>query len=205
MVYFCLSKGFIIMKKAERTRNFIIETSAAIINKKGMAGTSLSDIMEATKLAKGGIYGNFESKEAICEASFFYLTGKLAAVLDKAVNEGDSAREKFFNLLEVYKGNKNLVGGCPLLNFGVEADDTNPAMKANVKKAIQSSQKRIFNIIADGISRKELSAEINPKIFSVKVFAMIEGAILCRKMMDSDEQMKIIMEAIKKEFEGYLV
>ena len=193
------------MKKAERTRNFIIETSAAIINKKGMAGTSLSDIMEATKLAKGGIYGNFENKEEICEASFFYLTRKLAAVLDKAVSEGESAKEKFFNLLEVYRGNKNLAGGCPLMNFGVEADDTNPTMKTNVKKAIQSSQKRIYNIIVDGVSHKELSAGINPKNFSVKVFTMIEGAILCRRILDSDEQMKIIMEAIKTEFEGYLV
>ena len=40
------------MSKAERTKQFIIEKSAPIINKKGMAGTSLSDIMEATKLAR---------------------------------------------------------------------------------------------------------------------------------------------------------
>ena len=56
--------------KAERTRQFIIEASAPIINKKGVAGTSLTDIMEATKLAKGGIYGNFENKEEICKEIF---------------------------------------------------------------------------------------------------------------------------------------
>jgi AcrR family transcriptional regulator len=107
------------MSKAERTRQFIIETSAPIINKKGMAGTSLSDIMEATKLAKGGIYGNFENKEEICTESFLYLRSQLAAKLDAAVFQGTSAKAKFTNLLEAYGDDKNTAGGCPILNFGV--------------------------------------------------------------------------------------
>lgn len=193
------------MKKAERTRKFIIETSASIINQKGMAGTSLSDIMEATKMAKGGIYGNFESKDELCRESFFYLTGKLALELDHAGSAGITARERFFNLLEIYKGNKHMVGGCPILNFGAEADDTHPEMKMYVKKAIQSSQKRIYRIIDSGVTAGELSPQIHPKNFSIKIFAMIEGAILCRKIMDSDEPMKIIMESIKKEFDTYLL
>ena len=131
------------MNKAERTRRFIIEKSSSIINKKGMAGTSLSDIMEATKLAKGGIYGNFDSKDEICVASFHYLTETLAHQLDRAVLNGKTASEKFFNLLNAYKSNKDTEGGCPILNFGVEADDTHPLMKENVKIAIRSSQKRI--------------------------------------------------------------
>ena len=50
------------MTKSEKTRRFIIEQSAAIFNKKGIAGTSISDLMESTKLAKGGIYGNFDER-----------------------------------------------------------------------------------------------------------------------------------------------
>ncbi len=193
------------VKKGERTKRFIIEKSAPIINRKGMAGTSLSDIMGATKLAKGGIYGNFESKDEICVESFLYLTQTLANRLDSAVSNGKTAREKFFNLLEAYKGNKNTEGGCPILNFGVEADDTHPSMKENVKRSIRMSQKRIFDIISQGIANNEISSTINPKNFSIKVFAMIEGAILCRRVLESNEQMSIIMETIQKEFESHLI
>ena len=192
------------MSKAERTRNFIIETASSIINKKGMAGTSLSDIMEATKLAKGGIYGNFENKEEICMESFLYLTRKLSSKLDMAVVQGKTSREKLFNLLDSYEGSKNSTGGCPILNFGVEADDTHPTMKEYVKIAILSSQKRIFSIIEDGVQNNELSQDIDPKNFSTKVFAMIEGAILCRRILESDEQMNIVIKAIKNEFDAYL-
>ena len=187
------------MSKAERTRQFIIETSAPIINKKGMAGTSLSDIMEATKLAKGGIYGNFENKEEICIESFLYLRAQLAAKLDLAASKGKSAKEKLFNLLDVYSNSKNMVEGCPILNFGTEADDTNPAMREHVKKAILAAQKRFFNILEEGIQNKELSSEINSEHFSIKIFAMIEGGILCRKVFGNNDQMDIVLESIKNE------
>lgn len=193
------------MSKAERTRQFIIEASAPIINKKGMAGTSLSDIMEATKLAKGGIYGNFENKEEICRESFLYLRSQLSSKLNAAVAEGKSAKEKLFNLLNVYANDINTADGCPILNFGVESDDTNPLMKEQVKKAILSAQNRFFTIAEEGINSKELTSDLNPQHFSVKVFAMIEGAILCRKILGTDDQMKIVLDSIKTEFESYLL
>ena len=197
------------MNKAERTRQFIIEKSANIINRKGMAGTSLSDIMEATKLAKGGIYGNFESKDEIYIESFTYLWESIASELDKVIMKGNTAKEKFFNFLDHYNLKSNntmsMEGGCPMLNFGTESDDTHPLMKENVKKAIREMQRKIFNVISDGVANNELSSAINPKEFSIKVFALIEGGILLRKVLESNSQMNIIIENIKKEFEDYLM
>lgn len=192
------------MTKKERTKKFIIEKSAEIINKKGMASTAISDIMEATKLAKGGIYGNFENKDEICHEAFFYLTTQLSTDLDNAVSRGKNAKEKFFNLLKAYGNNKNIPGGCPILNFGVESDDTDPRIKVLVKKAILASQKRIFNIISDGIANNELSKIIEPNDFSIRVFATIEGAIFLKKILDNNNQLKVVMDAIKSEFETYL-
>jgi len=194
-----------IMSKADRTRQFIIEASAPLINKKGMAGTSLTDIMEVTKLAKGGIYGNFESKEEICRESFLYLRSQLAGKLDAAVAQGTSAKARLFNLLSVYENDKNMMDGCPILNFGAEADDTNPAMKEQVKNAIRAAQKRFYTIIQDGINAKEISTEINPEHFSIRIFAMIEGGILCRKILGNNDQMMVVLESIKEEFEKYVL
>lgn len=193
------------MSKADRTRQFIIEASAPLINKKGMAGTSLSDIMEVTKLAKGGIYGNFESKEEICRESFLYLRSQLASKLDMAVAQGTSAKARLYGLLSIYENDNNMLNGCPILNFGIEADDTNPVIKEQVKNAIRSAQKRFYKIIEDGIKNKELSTAINPEVFSIKAFAMIEGGILYRKIMGNNEQMLIILESIKEEFEKYIL
>jgi AcrR family transcriptional regulator len=193
------------MNKAERTKNWIIQQSASLINKKGMAGTSLSDIMEVTKLAKGGIYGNFENKDEICIESFKYLTDRSGVQLDEAAAKGKTAKERFYNLLDFYKTRKMQEGGCPILNFGVEADDTHPEMKEHVKRVIRRSQKRICDIISKGVDEGEISPDIHPKNFSIKVFALIEGAILCRKILGNDEQMKIVIESVISEFNTYLL
>ena len=55
------------MSKAEKTRQFNNESTAELFNKKGYAGTSLSDISEATGLTKGSIYGNFENKDDVAK------------------------------------------------------------------------------------------------------------------------------------------
>ncbi|WP_177181063.1 TetR/AcrR family transcriptional regulator [Parapedobacter koreensis] len=193
------------MTKAEQTRQFIIEKSAPIVNKKGMAATSLTDIMDVTRLTKGGIYGNFDSKDEICQAAFGHLSGQLAAYLDQRVSKGRSAKEKLYNILAFYEGREQVEGGCPLLNFGVEADDTHPVVRDMVKRAILNAQRRIAAIMQAGIANGEIAAELDAEAFSVKLFALLEGAILVRRVMRDNTQMRMVVAAIKSEFERYLM
>ncbi|MFA6249149.1 MAG: TetR/AcrR family transcriptional regulator, partial [Mucilaginibacter sp.] len=51
------------MSKGESTKQIIIERATPIFNKKGIFGTSMSDIMEAAKLSKGSLYVHFEDKD----------------------------------------------------------------------------------------------------------------------------------------------
>lgn len=191
------------MTKAEKTRQFIIEKAAPIFNQKGIAGTSMSDIMEATKLAKGGLYGNFESKEEICLESYKYLTKTLSDEINICIDAKATAKEKLFALLDFY-GNKLLTAnnaGCPILNFGTEADDTNPLIKQKVKESIDRFQSRISNIIKLGYETGEFSQTFETDTFAVKMFAMIEGAILISKVQNSGKHLQLVVDILKAEIE----
>lgn len=193
------------MSKAEKTRQYIIEQSAAIINKKGIAGTSISDLMEATKLAKGGIYGNFESKDEICAEAFNYLTDRVAKGLNAAVAFNGTAREKLFALLDYYQNTiaHSETGGCPLLNFGIEADDTNPVLKQRVAKAVKTSQERMARLVEEGKANGEFGKNIDSAEFAIKMFTMIEGAIFTARITNSKAPMKTITDILKKEIETF--
>jgi hypothetical protein len=56
-VYYLLHQNLLsiclVMGKAERTKQFIIEKTATLFNTKGIAATSLQDMTEATGLTKG--------------------------------------------------------------------------------------------------------------------------------------------------------
>ncbi|GAA0542981.1 TetR/AcrR family transcriptional regulator [Chitinophaga japonensis] len=189
------------MTKAERTRRYIIEKAAPIINRKGMAGTSISDIMEATQLAKGGVYGNFESKEEICAEALDYLLRKVSAAIEAKLATKHSYGDKLFALLDYYKGSLKIPGfsGCPLLNFGTEADDTNPLIKQKVSKAIAYSQQRIASMISAGIAAGEFAKELDAGLFALKAFAMIEGALWMSHVQGNNRQLRIVTDLLKKE------
>lgn len=191
------------MTKSERTRQFIIEQSAAIINKKGVAGTAISDLMEATKLAKGGIYGNFENKDEICVEAFDYLTSQVGRGLDNVISAQHTAREKLFALLDYY--NDNLASsetGCPLLNFGTEADDTNPELKQRVAKGIKRSQQRMLKLIEEGQAAGDFNKRTDASLFALKMFTMIEGAIFASRVTNNKGLMKSVVDMLKKEIDA---
>ncbi|MEJ6981546.1 TetR family transcriptional regulator [Pedobacter sp. P351] len=193
------------MTKSERTRQFIIEKASVLLNTKGMAGTSISDIMEATKMAKGGIYGNFENKEQICLEAFNYLSQRLNTKLEALINDKETYKEKLFALLDYYPQSavKSTTGGCAMLNFGTEADDTNPQMKQRVAQAIKTSQQRIFNLLSQGIAAGEFKKTADPLQFSIKMFTMIEGALLATRVLGSIEQMEVVTGILKAEIESF--
>lgn len=168
-----------------------------------MAGTAISDIMEATKLAKGGVYGNFDSKDEICQEAFNYLTKSLAAAIDQSMRGKTSAKEKLFAMLGFYNDRSkiNSNGGCPILNFGTESDDTNPVIKQKVKEAIQASQNRIANVVRQGLDTGEFKKSFEAETFAIKMFTMIEGAILISRVQNSNNHMQLIVDILKAEIE----
>jgi TetR/AcrR family transcriptional repressor of nem operon len=58
------------MTRGEQTTQRIIERAAGLFNRRGYAGTALSDLMRAAKLKKGGIYRHFDSKEDLAAEAF---------------------------------------------------------------------------------------------------------------------------------------
>jgi TetR/AcrR family transcriptional regulator, transcriptional repressor for nem operon len=193
------------MTKAERTRHFIVEKAAPIINKKGMAGTSINDIVEATCLTKGSVYGNFESKDEICLEAFDYLVKRVGADMSQAMSRATTSHEKLEALFSYYLNNVTLENsyGCPLMNFGTEADDTNPAVKVKVNKAILQTQSLIAKIIRTGVEAGEFKKTLDADAFAIKAFAMIEGGMWISRLQGSTRQMQLIIDSLRREINDY--
>jgi len=188
------------MTKGEETRQFIIEKAAPIFNTKGIAATSMSDIMEATKLSKGSMYVHFENKDVLACAAVDHNMKILSSKLQAELAQGKSATEQLYAYIDFFSNpiNPPLIGGCPLLNFGTEADDTNPIVKEKVNSAIKRGQQLLTSIIEKGISDKEFDPEWDAVEFSTVLFAMLEGGHLMSRMSGNNNNMKIIGETLKK-------
>lgn len=192
------------MAKGEETRQFIIEKAAPIFNTKGIAATSMSDIMEATKLSKGSMYVHFENKEVLACAAVEHNMKMLSDKLQRTLSQYKTSKEQLFAYIDFFSDPNHppVAGGCPLLNFGTEADDTNPVVKEKVNRAIKQGQELLSGIIEKGISNKEFRADWNPADFAAVLFAMLEGGHLMARMSGNNDRMEVIAKSLKKMIES---
>ena len=166
--------------KAKKTTAFIIKTIAPIFNKKGYVGTSMSDLTEATGLTKGALYGNFKNKEALALAAFEYNSKLLSKVIDEKLTIKGNALDKIFSLTKFYQNYDIFtlnMGGCPIVNTGIDAQNSNRLLAAASKEVIQEIEGKIALVLENGVKNKDIHLPVTPLQFAKQMFTMIQGAI----------------------------
>lgn len=187
--------------KAERTKQFIIEKTAPVFNAKGYAGTSINDLMDATGLTKGSIYGNFENKDEVALAAFDYNFQKVAFYIKNKMESRNSTIDKLLVYPETYRNYLKLPFlsyGCPVANAATEADDTHPLLKEKVAGALHFWRNAIEKRLKEGIKNKELKADTNINEVVSVITALIQGAVLHAKVSGKMNYLNSSMNYLEK-------
>lgn len=187
--------------KAEKTAAYIIETVAPIFNKNGYAATSIADLTKATGLTKGAIYGNFENKEQLAIAAFKFMVKSLMKEIVKHTEQSESPIEKLLLISDFYRNYykyANKMGGCPILNVGVDANNQNSLLLEKVRLIIQRIQDQLATIIEDGIELGEISIKVNAMYAAKRIDTLIQGAIFMAYTMDDEFYIKDTMNQVDK-------
>jgi len=179
------------MTKGAQTRQRIIAEAANLFNTNGYEGISMSDVMEATGLEKGGLYRHFSSKEELAGEAFDYAW-KLALEtrihdLDRVENSVDKLKLFLRNFVE---RRPRLQGGCPLLNAAVDADDGNQMLREKVHGALKGWQSTLTSIIKKGRTAGEIRAETNPAELANLIISCLEGSLMISRLERTNEPMR---------------
>ncbi|MEQ2528179.1 TetR/AcrR family transcriptional regulator [Robertmurraya yapensis] len=189
------------MNKGERTKRFIIEHSSALFNKLGYRHTSISDIMTATGLKKGGIYNHFQNKDVLAKASFSHSVNVLRNKYLEAVNSKDTSYEQFDAFIEVFRSlfsNNVLVGGCPLMNAAIEADDTPIDFEDSIKEGFTGLVTLISGIIEKGKLQNEIKGDIEVVDTAKFILSTLEGALALSRLYQDKDYLELAIKQIKK-------
>ena len=110
--------------------------AANLFNQRGFEDSSMSDLMAATGLEKGGIYRHFSSKEELAAEAFDYAWKSAFETrmhdLEQVPNSIDKLKLFIANFIERRPA---VLGGCPVLNTAMEADDGNLLLRDRVRAA----------------------------------------------------------------------
>lgn len=187
--------------KAEKTRQYIIEKTAPVFNRKGYAGTSVNDMMEATGLTKGSIYGNFENKDEVALAAFDHNYGIVSGIIMNRMAAKPHNVDKLKVYLEVFSEFINhpmLSSGCPVLNTAIEADDTHGQLRSKAANAIEKWYANIEKVIKDGVEAGQIKQGTNGKDFAGAYIALLEGGIMLAKVTGKMQGLKAAVKQGEK-------
>ena len=122
--------------KGTRTRQKIIEQSLQLFSVKGYYNTSVSDILAAADLTKGGLYGHFASKEDIWYAVYDEAVLIWKGIVFKGIRSNSDPLRRIETFIENdmldYLGGDVFEGGCFFLNMLVELSGQSASMSKHI-------------------------------------------------------------------------
>jgi AcrR family transcriptional regulator len=137
--------------------------------------------MRETGLEKGGIYNHFSSKEQLALEAFDYAYGLVQQRVRQALAGKLNAIERLQAIVSVFQGiieDPPVIGGCPILNTAIEADDANETLRDRALAAMDDWRTTIERIVNKGIERREIRPDINADEVASILIATLEGAVM---------------------------
>ncbi len=190
------------MSKAKITREKILRKAAELFNQKGYSGVSMSDIMQATGLQKGGIYNHFQSKEELALHALDLAFNLVNQRFLDAIKGKTHAIERLQAITSVYLsfvlGEPLIPGGCPILNTAIESDDTNLVLRAKTQEAMNSWRQLICQIIEKGIAEGEISQAVEADVVATILIANLEGALMMSQLYRKGIHMERVVEHLNQ-------
>jgi len=180
--------------KGTATRQRIVERAAPVFNQRGYWGASMSDLVDATGLEKGGIYNHFGSKEALALEAFDHNTDVVADRIRRHLDGTTDAVERLQAVIAAFRSfveRPPFAGGCPLLNTATESDDTHPALRDLARQRMtELLDGTVGRIVKRGIANGELRAGVDASETATVVVAALEGAIMLSRLYGSPGPMR---------------
>ncbi|MEJ2222962.1 MAG: TetR/AcrR family transcriptional regulator [Desulfobacterales bacterium] len=166
--------------KGTQTRQNIIAKALQLFCVKGYYNTSISDILEATDLTKGGLYGHFTSKEDLWYAVYDEALAIWRKVVFQGIRSGTDPLECIQILIEndlkTKLGNHIFEGGCFFHSMLVELSGQSAAMSSHLMQGFNQLAGLLCAWLEQAEQQGRLIEELNFKEIANYIIISLNGA-----------------------------
>jgi TetR/AcrR family transcriptional repressor of lmrAB and yxaGH operons len=175
------------MALASTIKQRMIERTAILLAKKGLQGTSFSEVLEASGAPRGSLYHHFPGgKEELVLAALCAASDRAMDVLNRL--EGKPATDiaqAFFELWRTVLSKSNFEAGCSVVAVTVAADA--PALLERSADIFRTWRTRLGELLVEGGIPAERAFAL-----SATLIAAAEGAVILSRAERSFEPFDLI-------------
>ena len=177
------------------TRARIVAAAASLVYERGIAGTSLDDVMAATGTSKSQLYHYFAGKDALTHEVIKAQLSRIIAAQEAGLHEVSSweGLQRWCDHWVTATRATDGAGGCPLGSLvGELADQSEPARRvlAQCFAQWQSYLSEGFEAMRD---KGELAAQADPADLALTVISALQGGLLMAQATRSARPLELAL------------
>jgi len=182
--------------RGRASRERIVERAAELFAERGVAETSLDDVLTAAGAGKSQLYHYFSGRDELVEAAVGLRCTQVLAGLTQALGRVASLAGLTQALAGFVAGFEQMgLPGCPIGSLAAEVAERNEGARLRAAAAFDAWE----GLFADALERMrqqgELRADASPAVLATALLASIEGGMVLSQTRKDPASLRIAVEA----------
>jgi TetR/AcrR family transcriptional regulator, transcriptional repressor for nem operon len=192
-------------RRGRASRERIVERAAELFAERGIAGTSVDEVLAAAEAGKGQFYHYFRGRDELAAAAVGYRCGQVLAGLTQALGEVSSLAGLEQALGGFVDGFERAgLPGCPIGTLATEVACRNEDARLEAAAGFDAWERLLVEALERMRQRGELRADTSPAVLATGLLASIEGGMVLSQTRKDVASLRIAVEAGLGQVRAYL-
>ena len=181
--------------RGRASRERIVERAAGLFAERGIAGTSVDEVLAAAKAGKGQFYHYFESRDELAAAAVGYRCAQVVDGLTHALGDVSSLAGLEQALAGFIAGFEQAgLPGCPIGTLATEVAGRNEAARLQAAAGFDAWERLLADALERMRQRGELRADAAPAVLATGLLASIEGGMVLSQARKDVASLRIAVD-----------
>jgi TetR/AcrR family transcriptional regulator, transcriptional repressor for nem operon len=181
--------------RGRATRERIVERAAELFAERGIAATSVDEVLAAAGAGKGQFYHYFRGRDDLAAAAVGYRCAQVVAGLTQALGGVSSLAGLEQALAALISGFEQTgMPGCPIGSLATEVADRNEGARRQAAAGFDAWERLLADAVERMRQRGELRADTQPANLATGLLASIEGGMVLSQAHKDIAPLRIAVE-----------
>jgi AcrR family transcriptional regulator len=182
--------------RGRASRERIVERAAELFAERGIAATSLDEVLAAAGAGKGQLYHYFRGRDELVAAAVGLRCAQVLDGLTQALGSVSSLAE-LEQALAGFVGGFEQMGlpGCPIGTLATEVAGRNEGARQQAAAAFDGWEQLFADALERMRERGELCSDASPAVLATALLASIEGGMVLSQARKDPASLHIAVEA----------
>ena len=182
--------------RGRASRERIVQRAAELFAERGVAATSLDEVLAAAGAGKSQLYHYFRGRDELVAAAVGLRCAQVLAGLTQALGTVSSLAELEQALAGFADGYEQMgLPGCPIGSPAAEVAERNEGARLRAAAAFDAWEQLFADALARMRDRGELRADASPASLATALLASLEGGMVLSQARKDPASLRVALEA----------